>query len=42
MMMESLEGLEQILYLIKAMLKEPDYQLFKEKMAQTSNNLKLE
>ena len=39
--MESLELIEQSLYQIKAMLKEPDYQLFGAAKAQASYRLKL-
>ena len=40
-MTESLELIEQSLYQIKAMLKEPDYQLFGAAKAQALNSLKL-
>ena len=42
MMMENLEAMEQSLYQIKAMLKEPDYLIFEDVKAQTLNALKLE
>ena len=42
MMMENLEAMEQALYQVKAMLKEPDYQIFDDVKAQMLNTLKLE